>query len=71
MLQKKHTSGCKQQREVDVRAVRANIERLHAEYPEAPVVIQPHTESRTDTTVRIMDQARQAGVRDIKLGEVP
>ena len=59
------------QREVDVRAVRANIERLHAEYPEAPVVIQPHPESRTDTTVRIMDHAKQAGVRDIKLGEVP
>ena len=33
------------QRDVDWRAVRANIERLHAENPEAPVIIQPHPES--------------------------
>ncbi|HBK17202.1 MAG TPA: biopolymer transporter ExbD, partial [Gammaproteobacteria bacterium] len=32
------------QRDVDRRSVRANIERLHAENPEAPVIIQPHPE---------------------------
>ena len=58
-------------REVDIQAVRANIERLHAEHPEAPVVIQPHPESRTGTAVRIMDSARRAGVHDVKLGQVP
>ena len=35
-------------RDIDFRAVRANIERLHAENPEAPVVIQPHPESKTE-----------------------
>ena len=54
-------------RNVDVRSVRANIERMHAENPEAPVVIRSHPESRTDTTVRILDSARQAGVGNVSL----
>ena len=53
--------------DVDVRSVRANIERLHAENPEAPVVIQPHPDSRTDTTVRVLDSARRAGVGNVSL----
>ena len=52
-------------RTVDIRSVRANIERLHAENPEAPVIIQPHPESSTDTIIHIMDSARQAGVYNI------
>ena len=54
-------------RDVDVRSVRANIERLHAENPEAPVVIRPHPDSRTDTMVRILDSARRAGVGNVSL----
>lgn len=54
-------------RRIDVRAVRANVERLHAENPEAKVVIQAHPKSKTDTYVRISDQAREAGVLDISL----
>ena len=53
--------------DVDVRSVRANIERLHAENPEAPVIIDPHPDSRTETTVRILDSARQAGVGNVSL----
>ena len=49
-------------RDIDFRAVRANIERLHAENPEAPVVIQPHPESKTEIMIHVMDSARQAGV---------
>ena len=52
---------------VDVRSVRANIERMHAENPEAPVVIRPHPDSRTDTMVRILDSAREAGVGNVSL----
>ena len=55
------------QRDVDWRAVRANIERLHAENPEAPVVIQPHPSSRTESMVHVMDSARQAGVFSVSL----
>ena len=53
------------QRTVDIRSVRANIERMHAENPEAPVIIQPHPDSTTDTMIHIMDSARQAGVYNI------
>jgi len=45
-------------RDVDWRSVRANIERLHAENPEAPVVIQPHPDSTTQALVHVMDAAR-------------
>ena len=55
------------QRDVDWRSVRANIERLHAENPEAPVVIQPHSDSRTETMIHVMDSARQAGVFNVSL----
>jgi biopolymer transport protein ExbD len=55
------------QRDVDWRSVRANIERLHAENPEAPVVIQPHKDSRTETMIHIMDSARLAGVYNVSL----
>ena len=54
-------------RDVDVRSVRANIERLHAENPEAPVVVQPHPESSTDTMIQVMDSARQAGVYNVSI----
>ena len=54
-------------RDVDIRSVRANIERMHAENPEAPVIIQPHPESTTDTMIQIMDSARQAGVYNVSL----
>jgi len=55
------------QRDVDWRSVRANIERLHAENPEAPVVIQPHPESTTEAMIHVMDSARQAGVAAVSL----
>ena len=55
------------QRDVDWRSVRANIERMHAENPEAPVIIQPHPDSRTETMVHVMDSARKAGVAKVSL----
>ena len=36
-------------RQVDIRSVRPNIERLHAENPQGSVVIQADKESKTDT----------------------
>ncbi|MDE0990686.1 MAG: biopolymer transporter ExbD [Pseudomonadales bacterium] len=54
-------------RDIDVRAVRANIERLHAENPDAPVVVQPHPESKTNTMIQVMDSARQAGVYNVSI----
>ncbi len=54
-------------RDVDFRAVRANIERLHAENPEAPVVVQPHPDSKTKTMIQVLDSARQAGVYNVSI----
>ncbi len=54
-------------RRVDVRAVRANIERLHAESPESAVVIQADKEAKTGLLVQVIDQARMAGVADVSI----
>ena len=54
-------------RRIDIRAVRANVERMHAEKPEAKVVISAHPKSKTEMFVKISDQAREAGVYDISL----
>lgn len=54
-------------RDIDFRSVRANIERLHAENPEAPVVLQPHPDSTTNITVHVMDAAREAGVYNVSI----
>ncbi len=54
-------------RNVDIRQVRANIERLHAENPEAPVVVQPHPDSSTEIMVKVMDASRQAGVYNVSI----
>lgn len=55
------------QRMVDPRALRANIERLHAENPEGSVVIQADKKSVTETLVTVMDAARQAGVFNVSI----
>ncbi|RZF83296.1 biopolymer transporter ExbD [Pseudoalteromonas sp. CO325X] len=54
-------------REVDVRAVQANIERLKAENPQGSVVIQADKKATTDTLIRVMDAARAAGVFDVSI----
>ena len=54
-------------RVVDPRAVRANIERLHAEDPDRPLVVQTSTTSRAATLVAVMDASRQADVYDISI----
>ena len=54
---------------IDPRAVRANIERLHAENPEGSVVIQPNKRSTNKMLVTVMDAARQAGVYNISLAD--
>ncbi len=54
-------------RQIDIRSVRPNIERLHAENPQGSVVIQADKESKTDTLIQVMDAARQAGVYNISI----
>ena len=52
---------------VDPRAVRANVERMHAEDPERPVVIQTARTSSAETLVTVMDASRLAGVYNISI----
>ena len=54
-------------RQVDVRAVRANIERLYAENPQGAVVIQADTDSKNGLLVAVMDAAKLAGVENISI----
>jgi len=54
-------------REVDIRALRPNIERLHAENPKGTVIIQADKMSRNEMLVKVMDASRKAGVYDIAL----
>ncbi len=54
-------------RRVDIRSVRANVERLRASNRDAKVLISTDANARTDTYIRIADQARAAGVEDIVL----
>jgi biopolymer transport protein ExbD len=54
-------------RRVDPRAVRANIERLHAENPQGTVVIQADKKAVTETLIQVMDSARQAGVYNVAI----
>ncbi len=54
---------------IDPRAVRANIERLHAENPEGSVVIQANNKSSNKILVEVMDSARTAGVYSISIAD--
>ena len=54
-------------RQVDPRALRANIERMHAENPNAAVVIQADEESKNKLLVQVMDAARMVGVKNVSI----
>ncbi len=52
---------------VDVRSVRAHVERMRQEQPDGVVVVQADQDARTGLVVKVMDQARLAGVEDVVL----
>ena len=56
-------------RVIDPRAVRANIERLHAENPNGSVVIQANKKSTNKMLVWVMDSSRSAGVYNISIAD--
>lgn len=51
-------------RKIDVRAVQANVERLHAENPQGGVVIQADNKSTTEMLMKVLDATRAAGIED-------
>lgn len=54
-------------RRIDPRAVRAVLERLHAENPEGAVVIQADKKAYTETVVLVMDSARLAKIFNVSI----
>lgn len=54
-------------RQIDRRAVRANVERMHAENPEGSVIILADKDAKTGLLIEVMDQARLAGVANVSI----
>lgn len=50
---------------VDLSGVQATMRRLSAERPRATVVLQVEPRVKNDTVVSVMDQSRQAGMKNI------
>ena len=58
-------------RPVDIRSVRAVVERLLSENPEAAVVIQGDRDAQIGLLVQVMDQVRKAGVSNVSIAATP
>jgi len=56
------------ERIVDVRAVRANVERLHAQKPDWGVMVTTEQEAETGLLVQVIDQVHQGGVDNVSFG---
>jgi biopolymer transport protein ExbD len=56
-----------EKREIDIRAVRANVERSLAESPESQVIVVADRESKTGTVIKVMDGCRLAGAANVSL----
>lgn len=54
-------------REIDPRAVRANVERALAENPEGTVVVVADKASNTGVAIQVMDGCRLAGAQNVSL----
>jgi biopolymer transport protein ExbD len=54
-------------REIDVRAVRANVERAMAENPDAAVVIVADKDSTTGRVIEVMDACKLAGAENVAI----
>ena len=54
-------------REIDIRSVRANVERALAENPEGGVVIVADKESSTGITIKVMDGCKLAGAKNLAI----
>ena len=52
---------------VDIRAVRANVSRLHAEQPLGSVVIAADKETKVKVLTQVMDQIRLAGIMNASI----
>jgi biopolymer transport protein ExbD len=58
-------------KQVDLRDVRAIIERMHNERPEDTVVIVADKDSRAGMLTQLMDQIRAAGIQTVSIAAAP
>ena len=54
-------------RRIDIRSVRANVQRLYAQNPNASVIIKAAPSATTATLTMISDHAREANIYNISL----
>ena len=54
-------------RRIDIRAVRANIEQLRAEEPKAAVIVKAHNKAKTEVYAAVIDAAKEAGASGVSL----
>ncbi len=54
-------------RTIDIRSVRAYMERFLAETPKGSVVIAADKDSRTGTVIQVLDACRLAGVQNVSV----
>jgi biopolymer transport protein ExbD len=55
-------------RPVDPRAVRANVERLHAQKPDWGVMVTAEQGAEAGMLVQVIDQVREGGVQNVSFG---
>jgi biopolymer transport protein ExbD len=56
-----------EKKQIDIRSVRAHIERCLAENPEGSIVIVADKTSHTGVVIRVMDQCRLAGAKNVSI----
>ena len=56
-----------ERKQIDIRSVRAHIERCLAENPESSIVIVADKASQTGVVIQVMDQCRLAGAKNISI----
>ena len=54
-------------RVVDLRSVRASIERLHAQRPDDAVVVVADKDAQSGVLVQVIDQVRQGGIDNVSI----
>ena len=58
-------------KQVELKDIRATIERFHLERPEDTVVIIADKDSQTGTLTQVMDQVRAGGVQTVAVAAAP
>lgn len=58
-------------RQVDLRDVRTNIERMHVERPDDTVVIIADKDSETGVLTQVMDQVKMGGIAEVSIAAAP